>query len=104
MKRTLSLFALLLATVTGTANAQSLGQNDAFPATVDIRYHLPVKMRDGIESYGPVRAGVYAMTGYEGVDAHAESLGQTSRATDGWGNPGEDVVATGGAHNTAEGD
>ena len=36
------------------------------------------RMRDGIEQYGPVREGVYAMTGYEGVDAHAESLGQTS--------------------------
>lgn len=55
------------------------------------------QMRDGIDSYGPVRAGVYAMTGYEGVDAHAESLGQASRATDGWGNEGQDVVAAGGA-------
>ena len=54
------------------------------------------KMRDGIESYGPVRAGVYAMTGYEGVDAHAESLGQTSRATDGWGNEGQDAVVASG--------
>ena len=33
-------------------------------------------MRDGIEKHGPVREGVYAMTGYEGVDAHAASLGQ----------------------------
>ncbi len=39
------------------------------------------KMRDGIEEYGPVREGVYAMTGYEGVDAHAEQLGQSSHAT-----------------------
>ena len=38
------------------------------------------RMRDGIETHGPVREGVYAMTGYEGVDAHAESLGQTSHA------------------------
>lgn len=36
------------------------------------------RMRDGIEHYGPVREGVYAMTGYEGVDAHAASLGQAS--------------------------
>jgi hypothetical protein len=27
------------------------------------------RMRDGIEQHGPVREGVYAMTGYEGVDA-----------------------------------
>ena len=40
------------------------------------------RMRDGIEAHGPVREGVYAMTGYEGVDAHAESLGQTSNAAD----------------------
>lgn len=33
-------------------------------------------MRDGIARYGPVREGVYAMTGYEGVDAHAARLGQ----------------------------
>jgi hypothetical protein len=48
-------------------------------------------MRDGIEEHGPVRAGVYAMTGYEGVDAHAESIGQTSRAVQGVGNEGEDT-------------
>ena len=30
-------------------------------------------------------AGVYAVTGYEGVDAHAESLGQESHAVDGSG-------------------
>lgn len=35
-------------------------------------------MREGIEQHGPVREGVYAMTGYEGVDAHAEALGQES--------------------------
>ena len=34
-------------------------------------------MRDGITTYGPVRDGVYAMTGYEGVAAHTERLGQT---------------------------
>lgn len=32
-------------------------------------------MRGGIAKYGPVREGVYAMTGYEGVDAHAARLG-----------------------------
>ena len=47
-------------------------------------------MRDGIEEHGPVRAGVYAMTGYEGVDAHAESIGQSSRAVQGVGNEGEE--------------
>lgn len=46
------------------------------------------RMRDGVVAHGPVRAGVYAMTGYEGVDAHAASLGQTSTATDGTGNKG----------------
>lgn len=47
-------------------------------------------MRQGIEEYGPVRAGVYAMTGYEGVDAHAESIGQSSHAVEGVGNEGEE--------------
>ncbi len=37
-------------------------------------------MRDGIAAHGPVREGVYAMTGYEGVDAHAAALGQASNA------------------------
>ena len=46
------------------------------------------RMRTGIEEHGPVREGVYAMTGYEGVDAHAASLGQQSRAADGSGNAG----------------
>jgi len=35
-------------------------------------------MRDGIAEHGPVREGVYAVTGYEGVDAHAKNLGQRS--------------------------
>ncbi|MEO1060940.1 MAG: aromatic ring-opening dioxygenase subunit LigA [Actinomycetota bacterium] len=34
------------------------------------------RMRDGIEEHGPVREGVYAITGYEGTDAHARRLGQ----------------------------
>jgi hypothetical protein len=46
------------------------------------------RMRDGIETHGPAREGVYAMTGYEGVDAHAASLGQQSNAADGRGNEG----------------
>ena len=37
------------------------------------------RMRDGVAAHGPVRAGVYAMSGYEGVDAHAAALGQQSR-------------------------
>ena len=27
------------------------------------------RMRDGVAAYGPVREGVYAMTGFEGIDA-----------------------------------
>ena len=38
------------------------------------------RMRDGVAQHGPVRAGVYAMSGYEGVDAHAAALGQRSLA------------------------
>ncbi len=38
------------------------------------------RMRDGIDRHGPVREGVYAITGYEGVDAHSASLGQQSHA------------------------
>ena len=34
------------------------------------------RMRDGVDHYGPVRAGVYALAGYEGVDAHSRRLGQ----------------------------
>jgi hypothetical protein len=30
-------------------------------------------MREGVAMYGPVREGVYAMTGYEGVDADPAS-------------------------------
>ena len=29
------------------------------------------RMRDGIAAYGPVREGVYAVTGYEGVDVYS---------------------------------
>jgi len=36
------------------------------------------RMRDGITEHGPVREGVYAMTGYVGVDAHSHSLGLQS--------------------------
>jgi aromatic-ring opening dioxygenase LigAB LigA subunit len=32
------------------------------------------RMRDGIATYGPVREGVYAMTGYEGVEDHSARL------------------------------
>ena len=46
------------------------------------------RMRDGVERHGPVREGVYAMTGYEGVDAHAEALGNASRADDGGNDQG----------------
>lgn len=33
------------------------------------------RMRDGITTYGPVREGVYAMTGYAGVDAASAAAG-----------------------------
>ena len=46
------------------------------------------RMRDGVAEHGPVREGVYAMTGYEGVDAHAAAIGQTTRAVRGAGSPG----------------
>lgn len=36
------------------------------------------RLAEGVEKYGPVREGVYAITGYEGVDAHAARLGQES--------------------------
>ncbi len=30
------------------------------------------RMRDGVERHGPVRAGVYALAGYQGVEAHID--------------------------------
>ena len=38
------------------------------------------RMRDGIEAHGPVREGVYAMTGYEGTDLHSAKLGHEPSA------------------------
>ncbi len=38
-------------------------------------------MREGVRKYGPVRDGVYVMTGYEGVTAHDEQL-RKRRETD----------------------
>jgi len=35
-------------------------------------------MRVGLEKYGPVREGVYAVTGYEGTAAHNERLGHNN--------------------------
>lgn len=43
-------------------------------------------MREGIATYGPVREGVYAMTGYEGVDAHTSELGQQPQSAHGVAN------------------
>lgn len=40
-------------------------------------------MRQGIDEHGPVREGVYAITGYEGVDDHARRLGQQTAEGDG---------------------
>ncbi|MFV0258670.1 MAG: aromatic ring-opening dioxygenase subunit LigA [Acidimicrobiales bacterium] len=34
-------------------------------------------LAEGLERYGPVREGVYTVTGYEGVEAHTSRLGQT---------------------------
>ncbi|MDE0160551.1 MAG: hypothetical protein OXL98_02330 [Acidimicrobiaceae bacterium] len=34
------------------------------------------RMRDGVSEHGPVRAGVYALSGYEGVDAHTAAVGR----------------------------
>ena len=34
------------------------------------------RMRDGLTTHGPVREGVYATTGYEGIDAHDAELSQ----------------------------
>ena len=39
------------------------------------------QMRDGLETHGPVREGVYAVTGYEGVEAHTTRLGRTSNTS-----------------------
>ncbi len=46
------------------------------------------RMRDGVSEHGPVRAGVYAMSGYEGVAAHSAALGQRRPAADGHAGPG----------------
>ena len=40
------------------------------------------RMRDGLQRYGPVRAGVYALAGYEGVEAHSRRLGHHRAAGD----------------------
>lgn len=32
------------------------------------------RMREGLRQHGPVREGVYAVTGYEGVEAHEARL------------------------------
>lgn len=54
-------------------------------------------MRDGIAEHGPVRAGVYAMTGYPGVDAGpAAASGATSGPAD------DPRLAVGGAFTAAE--
>ncbi len=39
-------------------------------------------MRDGVAEHGPVREGVYAMTGYEGVDSHTERLARDRRRSE----------------------
>ena len=46
------------------------------------------RMRDGITKHGPVREGVYAITGYEGVDTHTACIGQQLHAADRSGNIG----------------
>ena len=32
------------------------------------------RLRQGLATHGPVREGVYAVTGYEGVDAHTQRI------------------------------
>jgi len=52
------------------------------------------RMRDGIAEHGPVREGVYAMTGYEGVAAHDAALGHRTTgagASEGESGTGEGV-------------
>jgi Aromatic-ring-opening dioxygenase LigAB, LigA subunit len=39
------------------------------------------RMRAGLVKYGPVREGVYAMTGYEGVESHAAALRQQAASS-----------------------
>ncbi len=38
------------------------------------------RMSDGLTEHGPVREGVYAVTGYEGVEAHTASLSDERKA------------------------
>lgn len=53
------------------------------------------RMRDGIDRHGPVREGVYAMTGYEGVDVHSDRLGHRhARDAGAAGDVARDVAAT----------
>lgn len=52
-------------------------------------------MEEGLNKYGPVREGVYSVTGYEGVDAHAASLGQESHADRGIASHAVDAEAKG---------
>jgi hypothetical protein len=40
-------------------------------------------MREGVKKYGPVREGVYTITGYEGVPAHDETLKKRRTAAKG---------------------
>ena len=40
-------------------------------------------MRDGLDAHGPVREGVYAVTGYEGVKSHSARLSQISELEEG---------------------
>ncbi len=39
-------------------------------------------LADGIATHGPVREGVYAVTGYEGIEAHTAALGQRTPAAE----------------------
>lgn len=54
-------------------------------------------MRDGLAKYGPVREGVYAVTGYEGVEAHADRLGHAAAE------PAASVGSAAGQPNSSEG-
>ncbi len=59
-------------------NGQILMHFAAFRG-VEWRDYLQL-MREGIERHGPVREGVYALAGYEGVEAHTRRLHQGAGA------------------------
>lgn len=45
------------------------------------------RLSDGLERHGPVREGVYAVTGYEGVEAHSARIGRRQDTSGGTTTP-----------------